>query len=245
MNSHIPDPLINLGEARVPILASVRQSFCWMTKADWNDQPNRTDGVCDFLDAGRLKHLEEDDFAFITHSLGSRIVMDTLQYVATVVAEREAYKTLGGSFRDRSFPIFMLANQLPLLELGRKPAEVTGESDAYCRPDGAKYAKRLLGQTAIYAFSDPNDILSYGLPAEFVDRYIDSRLCPKATNIVLNVAPLISLFGMAEFANPGEAHGGYDHDARVVATIAHGFGHDAMAPIVKERCTWLETTSGS
>jgi hypothetical protein len=56
------------------------------------------------------------------------------------------------------------------------------------------------------------------------------------------VAKPISLFGFGEFADPGEAHGGYDSDERVISLIAHGIGDENAAEIVKERCTWLETT---
>lgn len=89
--------------------------------------------------------------------------------------------------------------------------------------------------------NDPNDILSYTIPPKFVEQYIDSRLCPSATNISINVAKTISLFGLGEFADPGKAHGGYDHDERVISLIAHGIGTDGTEEIVKERCTWMET----
>ena len=135
----------------------------------------------------------------------------------------------------------MLANQLPLLELGRKPATVRGQIAEYCSPDGELRSQQILGKLPIYAFSDPNDILSYPIPPNFADEYLDSRLCPKVTNITINVAKLISLFGFGEFAGPGSAHGDYDHDERVIAMIAHGFGQEDAADIVKERCTWLET----
>ena len=48
--------------------------------------------------------------------------------------------------------------------------------------------------------------------------------------------------GPSGFANPASAHGDYDQDERVIALIAHGFGQENAADIVKERCTWLETT---
>ncbi len=96
-------------------------------------------------------------------------------------------------------------------------------------------------QLSIYAFSDPNDILSYPIPPKFADAYLDSRLCPKVTNIAINVAKPISLFGLGEFANPAAAHGDYEHDERVIALIAHGIGQENTADIVKERCTWLQT----
>ena len=79
------------------------------------------------------------------------------------------------------------------------------------------------------------------MPPKFVETYLDSRLCPVATNVTINVARAISLLGIGEFADPLEAHTGYDHDERVISLIAHGIGVAETAPIIKARCTWLET----
>ncbi len=57
------------------------------------------------------------------------------------------------------------------------------------------------------------------------------------------VRPPLSPLGMAEVANPLDAHTAYDYDERVIGVIAHGIGQDASAQIVKDRCTWLETES--
>ena len=243
-NSKVPDSLIFLGEAHVPILASVRQSVCWMTQGDWDDYAAFTDQSCDLLSSTRIQQLREDDYAFITHSLGSRIVIDALQYFGEWALKQEAreFAELRKIFPNKEFPVYMLANQLPLLQLGRKPVSVRGRIASYCRPDGELRDQRIVRKLSIYAFSDPNDILSYPIPPKFADKYLDSRLCPKITNIAINVAKPISLFGLGEFANPAEAHGGYEHDERVIALIAHGIGHEQAADIVKERCTWLETT---
>jgi hypothetical protein len=40
----------------------------------------------------------------------------------------------------------------------------------------------------IIAFSDPNDLMSYPVPDQFADRYIESRLCRSVTNVTINVA---------------------------------------------------------
>ena len=76
----------------------------------------------------------------------------------------------------------------------------------------------------IYAFSDPNDLLSYAIPPSFADEYMDSRLCPKVTNIAINFANPISLFGLGEITNSASAIPDYEHDERVIALIAHEFG---------------------
>ena len=243
-NSHVADPLIYLGEAQKPILASVQQSVCWMTQGDWDAIPASGDETCNLFDPDRARELEKNDFAFVTHSLGSRIVIDMAQSIGDWAMQQTApeFVKLREVLQDKRLPVYMMANQLPLLELGRPPQSVRGQIDAYCKPDGALAGERLIGQMPIYAFSDPNDMLSYPIPPKFADDYLDSRLCPRITNITLNVADPISLFGLGEVANPLEAHVGYENDERVIAFIAHGIGHQDQSEIIEDRCTWLETT---
>ncbi len=242
-NSHIPDSLIFLGEPKLKILTSVRQSLCWMTFGDWDVYANRTDGTCTLNSMDRLKELEEDDLIIVSHSLGSRIAIETLQYYAQGAFTRKDKfsREAGKILRNKQIKLFMLANQLPLLELGQKRAEVRNQIAAYCRPGGAHRPQRFFDGLKIIAFSDPNDMLSYPIPPNFADRYLDSRLCPAIANVILNVTQPASLFGITEIANPGEAHSGYDKDERVIQLMAHGIGTKDTAEIVKERCTWLRT----
>ncbi len=244
-NDAVPDVMIYLGEAQLPIQSSVRQSICWMSQGDWDYYADFMDESCDFASSRRIQQMKEDDYVFVTHSLGSRIVIDTVQYVAELAARGEIPQLteLREVLRQGEYPVYMLANQLPLLQLGRKPASVTGQIDAYCRPGGEHYEERMLGRLSIIAFSDPNDIMSYPIPPKFADEYLDSRMCPEITNITLNIAKVFSLFGFGEFANPLEAHSGYDHDDRVIALIAHGIGSADQAQIVTDRCTWMETAA--
>ncbi|MGH8559824.1 MAG: hypothetical protein ACRESZ_20700, partial [Methylococcales bacterium] len=96
----------------------------------------------------------------------------------------------------------------------------------------------ILKKTSIIAFSDPNDLLSYAIPNGFVDQYLDPRLCIDVVNIDINVAKVIDLISLGEFASPLAAHTGYDHDDRVVALIAKGRGNPYDAEIVVKRCEW-------
>ena len=43
---------------------------------------------------------------------------------------------LAEAFRERDVKIFMLANQLPLLQSGLEPAGVRTRCRRYCQPDG-------------------------------------------------------------------------------------------------------------
>ena len=84
-------------------------------------------------------------------------------------------------------------------------------------------------------------MLSYVIPAGYKDKYLDSRMCSKISNININVAYVMNIFGLTELVNPMEAHTGYDNDERVVAMLAHGLGKGNTAPMINERCKWIET----
>lgn len=234
-----PDPIIYLGESREDILVSFGKAFCWMVKSDWRHFPDKGSDVCSLNDDGLLKNLESDHFAVVSHSLGSRITIDGVQRIAARIETRD--EDLKEALKKKTIPIFMMSNQLPMLQLGRKPPEVTGQQQDYCQPNGNKYDKRVLTKTPIIAFSDPNDLLSYAIPNGFIDKYVDSRLCPEVTNVIINVANIINAFNFGKVANPLEAHIGYDKDDRVVAIIAKGFGHKNVAKVVNNRCRWTET----
>jgi hypothetical protein len=234
-----PDPIIYLGESREDILVSFAQAVCWMIKGDWHNLPDGASQACSFNDDDLAKNLLVDHYAVVSHSLGSRITIDGLQRIAELIDKRDV------DFREilkhKTIPIYMMSNQLPMLQLGRKLPEVSNQIQSYCQPGGTNYEKRMLASTPILAFSDPNDLLSYAIPQGFVDKYLDSRLCTDATNININVAKIIQAFSFGKAANPLEAHIGYDTDDRVVALIAKGVGNNRTAKIVNERCRWVET----
>ena len=234
-----PDPIIYLGESREDILVSFAQAFCWMIKGDWQNLPDGVAKACSFNDDGLAKNLAIDQYAMVSHSLGSRITIDGLQRIAELIDRRDA--DFRETLKHKTIPIYMMSNQLPMLQLGRKLPEVSNQKSAYCQPDGEKYEKRMLASTPIIAFSDPNDLLSYAIPQGFVDKYLDSRLCTDVTNININIAKIINAFNFGKIANPLEAHIGYDTDERVVGLIAKGIGNSRTAKAVNERCTWVET----
>ncbi len=249
-NDTAPDPMIYLGASQEDILISFAQSFCWMVSKEWADLPaSSTSGqVCNpaqLLSA--VENMQKNHYAFISHSLGSRIVIDGLQRIARLLGDKqsETRKMIAEefvkTFQQLQFPIFMLSNQLPLLQLGRKLPEVIGQHNAYCHSDGEHYNSRIFSETSIIAFSDPNDILSYALPHGFIAQYIDSRLCAHSTNININVARVIDAFGV-DMANPLKAHLAYETDKRVIAMLVNGVGNENTSPIIHGRCRTLITT---
>ncbi len=248
-NDFIPDQMLYVGGTRKDVLISFTQAFCWMVAKTWDDLPVTENQTCTAVELGpSIESMKNDHYAFITHSLGSRLVIDGLQNISAQLGDkeskrRELYVSAGfiQAFQELHIPIFMLANQLPLFQVTRETPEITGQHDAYCRAEGEHYNLRTLSDTDIIAFNDPNDILSYTITKEFMDRYLDSRLCIDTTNININVAEISSLFGIS-YANPGEAHTGYLTDERVLAMIANGVGNENASQIVKERCTIMITT---
>jgi hypothetical protein len=244
-NDTSPDPMIYLGKDREKILASFRAGFCWMAGKDWGALSDHTNEQCVF-DKEMITHLPSDEYAIISHSLGSRIVMDGMHSIAQRVGKAtdgrlsEIEAGFINTFQQKRIPFYLMSNQLPLLEMGQQPPEIIDQQDDYCIPGGKKYADRLVASTSIIAFSDPNDLLSYAIPQEFAQHHLDSRLCAEITNININIAHVIDMFGMGKFANPLTAHTGYDSDDRVVALIAEGIGTRNTAAIIKERCDWVE-----
>ncbi len=236
-----PDPIIYLGESREDILLAFEQSFCWMTTDSWEDLPDDVHQACQ---AYNVDSIYRDSFAFVSHSLGSRITIDGLQSLASTLGDRHNAKRdreLVVALKSKEIPIYMMSNQLPMLQLGRKLPEISHQQNSYCAPEGRKYGQRILAKTPIIAFSDPNDLLSYAIPHDFVNTYLDSRLCIRVTNVNINVATVFDVFGLGRMANPMEAHIGYDTDDRVVALIAKGIGNENTADIIKQRCHWIDT----
>jgi hypothetical protein len=190
-------------------------------------------------------------FAIVTHSLGSRIVLDMLdrdlgekqQWIKDVYQghDIDSLNKVFNLLKEQTLHVYMFANQLTLLQLGTSPPEHSGQYDKYCKTGAVNFDKRLLKKLSIVAFSDPNDLLSYAIPPDFADNYIDSRLCTEVVNVSVNVAPIVNLFGLGEIASPMAAHNNYESDPRVIGLITHGIGNNQVSPAVSEGCQWMET----
>ncbi len=255
LNDRLADPMAYLGDAGDEILEAAGEALCWMAFYDWNDLPDKQTGFCEVFQhkADELEEFNEDEIVFITHSLGSRIVSDALQklIVDMKVLIREETKTAAQRktgervleiLQNKNLRVYMMANQLPLLDIALPSPEVVGEIDAYCRPEGAKYNERFLNQVFIVAFSDPNDPLSYPIPPDYAEERMDSRICPELVNVTVGVTEVIDILGLGEIAHPIKAHELYDDDARVIGIIATGIGNEQAKEVVKSECTWLKVS---
>ena len=172
----------------------------------------------------------------------NRDLAEKRKWIKDIYADHDtdSLKKVFSLLKEQTLHVYMFANQLTLLQLGTSSPEHAGHKDKYCNPGAADYDERLLKQLSIVAFSDPNDLLSYSIPPDFSDNHIDSRLCPEVINVSVNVAPIINLFGLGEFASPMAAHSNYEIDPRVIGLITHGIGNDYTSPVVAEGCHWME-----
>ncbi|MDX1410748.1 MAG: hypothetical protein R3351_01200 [Nitrospirales bacterium] len=251
LNDRISDPLIYVGESHIKILKSVDQAMCWTLYANWSELPDGAAQVCNRHEVASVADLQGYKWVVITHSLGSRIVIDTMEFQARVVLKRfqsepDAMKrnkalNLLRAWKNETIQVYMLANQLPLLQLGRGEPEVFGQFDSYCRPEGSHYDERIVKELQIVAFSDPNDLLSYAIPPAYADEYMDSRLCPTVVNVSVNVVPTFDLFKVGQIADPLSAHTEYDNNHRVIGLITRGVGNSQGDQAKALGCEWMKT----
>ena len=225
LNAHIADPLIYLGPTGNAIRSSVTQSLCTLADSRWDELPPSGRLECD---PGGLAfpRFGADPTVIISHSMGSRIVLDAVGDLASHVQGTHSAALL----RQRVLPVFMLSNQLQLLQLGRPSPPVVDERASYCGPLAPRAEERHLKRLEIVAVTDPNDLLSYPVPQAFVDDFIDSRLCAELTNVAFTVTNPVDLFGIGQLAMPMDAHKGYLDHAELTKLLAHGL---AAAPGIR------------
>ncbi len=243
LNETVPDLLIYNGNGYRKITESVAQSVCWMLADTWHSLPKSGAHICAKWPQSNFRNLAQDDHFFVTHSLGSRITVDTIQnFASPTLNEKGASiaERVRDTVRNKEFTVFMLANQLPLLQMGRDAPEISGQMDSFCIPGGKGYGRRVMNKMNIVAFSDPNDILSYPVPRDFAKNQLDSRICPSVANVSLNIAEQKGVFDAVSFANPLSAHRGYLEDDRVIETIANGVHRGDGPVVISGRCRWLE-----
>ena len=142
INTHLADPLIYVGQYGRELRAVIQQAICIMTRADLKEgQP------CDFESEEEVA----EHIVWITVSQGSTLVFDSLSQLgngSTGSARRETDDdsakqirmkkvNLAKRFAAATSHIYMLANQLPLLELAflRAPTRLDWLNDYPCPAD--------------------------------------------------------------------------------------------------------------
>ena len=172
----------------------------------------------------------QDELAIITESLGSYMCYDTLLKMSLgerIMGERDYSADVVQDLIGHTNYVYMLANQLPLLELSevsnplplrhvpatalKALAEIRRQNKPRVRlqQPQAPFALHLV------AFSDPNDLLSYPL-----DKSSISGSTIAYSNVTVSVERS-AILGV--FAWPMTAHTGHDKSKVVMDSLA--FGH--------------------
>jgi len=76
-----------------------------------------------------------------------RITIDTIQEFSSLNKDdkdRHRLSAVAQTVRNKQFTVFMMANQLPLLQMGRNAPKVSGEDRAYCDEDSPKAKERVM-----------------------------------------------------------------------------------------------------
>ena len=244
VNKTIPDLLAYRGISQVKINRSVSEATCWTFAGGWKDLPESGQHFCNISQNQTIDKILDEQHFYVTHSLGSRIVIDTISDTvdlsSNLANESQITKNVFNALKQKEMNVFMLSNQLPLLQIGQADPEIINSVAQYCPINAEKKQERIFKKLNLVAFSDPNDILSYPIPPNYADHKIDSRLCPNIINVNLNITPAKEALGLS-FANPIAAHSGYLEDDRVIALIADGLSREASNPLIKEKCRWIET----
>lgn len=243
LDDTVPDPMIYMMDKDSLILNATKQSTCWMLGYNWDNLKPEQGAVCQVKSYDQIKDLGSENIVFITHSLGSRILMDSIDEIVTQISNDDLKtdknaQLIINELKNQQITVFMMANQLPILQIGLPKPKVSNQFTQYCTKNGKMYDKRVFKKVNIVAFSDPNDLLSYDVPQSFVDEYIDSRMCPDVTNVSINISEQISAFGVG-VVNPVTAHTEYDNDSRVIEMIARGTKNYKDDKLLSEKCEFI------
>ena len=172
----------------------------------------------------------QDEIAIITYSLGSYMCYDTLLKMSrgeSIMGEKAYSADVVRDLIGHTNYVFMLANQLPLLELSEvsnplplKQASNTAvkalaEIRRQNKPRSILQRQQTPPALHLVAFSDPNDLLSYPL-----DQSSISTGAIAYSNVVISVERS-AILGI--FVSPLTAHTGHDKSKAVMDLLA--FGH--------------------
>lgn len=172
----------------------------------------------------------EDEVAVITYSLGSYMCYDTLLKMSrgeSIMGERDYSAGVVRDLVGQTNYVFMLANQLPLLELSEVSNPIslrqTSTSDTVKslaeirrqnRPKSAAQRQPAVLPLHLVAFSDPNDLLSYPL-----DEHSVSGSSIAYSNVIISVQRS-ALLGIV--ADPMTAHTGHERSPAVMDLLTYG-----------------------
>lgn len=169
----------------------------------------------------------------VAESLGSKIIFDAIREIWQESSDAQKARLAPQLANVQS--IFLLANQIPLLDAADRPAvqakslaETSSlggmlESLSEARDEAVSLKSAVpLPPLQIVAFTDPNDLLSYRLIG---DRLFQTDV--KVVNVIVSNAPTyLGLFEM-----PDQAHCGYRWNKHVIGAVVNGYHDGGSKPI--------------
>jgi hypothetical protein len=212
----LSDAVAYLGKPGDKIRAEAKAAICEQLDGRLNGS-----GACDVDPAA-----ETVPTVLISESLGSKIMIDAIRDIwrsTTSPARRARLAAQVGSITQ----VFLVSNQVPLLDIARAGAVTTRGSMPHGNSDFVDLARIVAeaktrsshsfayaGPLKMVSFDDPNDLLSYRL---------------RASDIGLEQASLVNVIVSNDVTyldfleRPDTAHCGYAWNANVVGMLVNGY----------------------
>jgi hypothetical protein len=167
--------------------------------------------------AGTVPLAKSTPLFIISESLGSKIAVDSLEEIEALKSARE----FANDVRSHIHALYLLANQVPILNLGAHNANGTPNIyqhlNTFAHKRNAQRQSKSLTEVPlqIVAFSDPSDLFSYVLPKDAVTG---------EDTIISNVIISNDCTYVGLIENPANAHTKYIQNNPVANAIARGSG---------------------
>lgn len=252
MVAGLTDAVLSVGPLGAAARDAIRQSICLMA-ADALELPPRPEDAprCQLtkqtLDRfggadGVAAHLDTHEFAFLTYSLGSFMLLDSFDefrlWPGDLGPPELTCRLMAPLLNDT--PVYMFSNQVSLLltahpHFGCDPegsCDLYGEfggrrlllTDPRDRGPGGEENMSCHTETRleVIAFNDPNDIMGYRVP----DFLTDSPLIKRVVNVRVR-NPSFWLPGL--LANPVAAHSNHGANPAIVDFILEGWSGESGA----------------
>jgi hypothetical protein len=178
------------------------------------------DGVEKALRSVHKESLEtKGKICFITQSLGSKVLFDSLAKLYALDKKEARFFSTEHILKNTQ-SIYMMANQLPLLELGtevdRTKVDRIDDWQALFN-DMSNGKVRLPDQLTIVAYSDPSDLLTYPI-VPTIKQFSSGTTKLNAIDVmVTNCMPILGLF-----INPKKAHTGHFENKTLMKYLVEG-----------------------
>lgn len=226
MNRCMADAVIYSGPSGDMIRRAMAVNLCEFILGGTIDERGR----CQFAEQRQSSAL-----AIMGESMGSKLIFDAVRTLNRMAAGDPAAVQALEEAIGRTLGIYMISNQLPLLDLAGDPSQsepvTMSRADARSSSiqgflDVLAAGRRTLqsedpefierhGELEIIAFTDPNDLLSYRL---LPDKLSIDESNVRLINVIVTNSP--TWFGFV--ALPNEAHAGYEINEDVINLLLFG-----------------------